>query len=304
MQPLVSVVVLTYNHEKYIAKAINSVLAQKCNFEIEIIIADDCSIDRTSEIVLSYKNIKNIKIIIGEKNVGAKENEIRSYKLCLGKYIALCEGDDYWTDPYKLQKQVDFLEQNPDYSICSHRFKTYNNQQNEYFQDKYPEYLMKDDDSGIDVDLKMYFDHYLMKTLTVVFRRDALNINYLEKYKYFRDVHLFFHLILQGKGRLMNFTAGVYTLHKGGIWSSINEYNKKETSFKLYYELFLHNNYIIHLRNRSIQTLNSFINVQIENSSDSFLKIMSNILLLFTLSKSFKIFFSKLYFFVLTKKRF
>ena len=117
--PLVSVKMITYNHEPYIAQAIEGVLMQKTDFPIELIIGEDCSTDSTREIVLDYqkKYPDIIRVVTSEYNVGMIKNGLRTTKSCRGKYIAFCEGDDYWTDPYKLQKQVDFLEANLDYGM-------------------------------------------------------------------------------------------------------------------------------------------------------------------------------------------
>jgi len=117
--PLVSVKMITYNHEPFIAQAIEGVLMQKTDFPIELIIGEDCSTDRTREIVVDYqkKHPDIIRVIISDKNVGMHKNGQRSEKVCRGKYIAYCEGDDYWIEPLKLQKQVDFLEANPDYGM-------------------------------------------------------------------------------------------------------------------------------------------------------------------------------------------
>jgi len=116
---MVSVAMLTYNHEKYISQAIESVLSQKVNFQYEIVIAEDCSTDKTREIVKQFeqKNNRIIRVIYQEKNLGAWENNKTLLSSLNGKYVAALEGDDYWIDPYKLQKQVDFLEANPDYGL-------------------------------------------------------------------------------------------------------------------------------------------------------------------------------------------
>jgi len=119
INPLVSIACITYNHEKFIRDALDSFLMQKTNFPIEIVIGEDYSADGTREIVFDYakKYSEIIRVITSEKNIGAIQNFIRTLNACQGKYIALCEADDYWTDPYKLQKQVDFLEANPDYCL-------------------------------------------------------------------------------------------------------------------------------------------------------------------------------------------
>lgn len=112
---------ITYNHEKYIVQSIDSVLMQRTNFDYEIVIGEDCSTDKTREIVLEYKAkyTGRIKLLLQEKNVGMMQNFIDTLRACNGKYIALLEGDDYWTDPLKLQKQMDFLEANPEYGMIS-----------------------------------------------------------------------------------------------------------------------------------------------------------------------------------------
>jgi glycosyltransferase involved in cell wall biosynthesis len=118
--PLVSVCIPTYNHEKYIEESVNSVLMQKCQFKIEIIVSDDCSIDGTADKIreLAKKN-KNIVIPnYNSNNIGLIKNTIYPLELCRAKYIAYSSGDDFWIDPYKLQKQVDILEKNEDIALC------------------------------------------------------------------------------------------------------------------------------------------------------------------------------------------
>jgi glycosyltransferase involved in cell wall biosynthesis len=113
--PLVSVHMITYNHEPYIAEAIEGVLLQKTSFPIELVIGEDCSTDRTRDIVMHYqkKFPGLIRVITSERNVGATKNSLRTERACRGKYIAYCEGDDYWHHPRKLQKEVDYLEAHP-----------------------------------------------------------------------------------------------------------------------------------------------------------------------------------------------
>jgi glycosyltransferase involved in cell wall biosynthesis len=124
---MVSVCMITYNQESYIAQAIEGVLMQKTNFKFELIIGEDCSTDNTQLICKEYKNKYPdiVKLLLAETNLGANENFHQTVKMSLGKYLALCEGDDYWTDPYKLQKQVCFLEANKDISFCCHNAITY-----------------------------------------------------------------------------------------------------------------------------------------------------------------------------------
>ena len=119
---LVEVYMITYNHEKYVEKAIESVLMQKVNFKYRIVIADDCSTDDTVKILKKYKKKypDKIKLILRDKNVGMRENSRLLREELVAPYLAPLEGDDYWLDKNKLQKQVDFLENNSDYSCyCS-----------------------------------------------------------------------------------------------------------------------------------------------------------------------------------------
>lgn len=119
---MISIAMPTYNHERYISKAIDSILMQEVSFNIEIVIADDSSTDNTQKIIKKYANKYpyKIKYIFREKNIGARANITDLKKRCSGKYLIILEGDDYWTDSKKLQKQVEFLESNEDYIAVAH----------------------------------------------------------------------------------------------------------------------------------------------------------------------------------------
>jgi len=121
---MVSVSMITYKHSLYIAQAIEGVLMQQTNFEFVLVLVDDCSPDTTpeliDEIIHNHPKGYRIKYYRHEKNIGMMSNFLFSIQKCTNKYIAFCEGDDYWTDPLKLQKQVDFLEANPHLVACHH----------------------------------------------------------------------------------------------------------------------------------------------------------------------------------------
>lgn len=120
---MVSVIVLTYNHELYVRQALDSILMQKTCFDFEIIVGDDCSQDNTRKILKEYKAKypHKIKLLLYNRNVGGTRNAHIIKTHTRGKYLAALEGDDYWNDEYKLQKQVDYLEENPCYYACSHQ---------------------------------------------------------------------------------------------------------------------------------------------------------------------------------------
>lgn len=120
-QPLVSVVILTYNHEDYIGQALDGVLAQKVNFPIEIIVSNDCSTDNTDAVCQQYAQAHScIRYYNHKQNLGLTKNHCWTVKQANGKYIAYCDGDDYWTDPYKLQHQMDYMESHSECSMCYH----------------------------------------------------------------------------------------------------------------------------------------------------------------------------------------
>ncbi len=134
----VSVCITTYNLEKYIEQTLNSILSQKTSFDFEILVGDDCSTDGTREILLAYKERfpEKIKLHLQQKNVGVNKNDYDLIYLAHGEYIAWCDGDDYWIDEYKLEKQVRILDENPQYS-CVHTLWRNFYEQESRFEDVY-----------------------------------------------------------------------------------------------------------------------------------------------------------------------
>ena len=125
----VSVSVTAYNHEKYIAQAIDSILMQEVDFEYEIIIGEDYSADNTRNIVIDFQRRypDKIKLILPQENLGYGGNKIfdQTLQVSRGEYVALLDGDDYWTSPHKLRKQVDFLDSHPECSMCFHNAQVF-----------------------------------------------------------------------------------------------------------------------------------------------------------------------------------
>lgn len=123
MAPKLSVLFITYNHEPYLAQSLDAVLSQKTDFDFEVVVGEDCSTDNTRAILTEYQKRypDKIRLLFREKNFGRPtQNVYETGMECKGDYIAFLEGDDYWTDDTKLQKQVDFLEHNPGYMGCTH----------------------------------------------------------------------------------------------------------------------------------------------------------------------------------------
>lgn len=169
---LLSINTMTYNHEKYIAQCIEGILMQKTNFAFELLIHDDASTDDTTNIIREYEKkypniIKPIYQTENQWSKGIKISATYQYPRAKGKYIAICEGDDYWIDENKLQMQVDFLEKNPEYGMCYTKAKQYNQS------------MQKFNKNSVGADFKGFED--LLKngnripTLTTVYRKDLLD---------------------------------------------------------------------------------------------------------------------------------
>ena len=241
--PLVSISCLTYQHAHYIAKAIDGFLMQKTTFSIEILIHDDASTDNTANIIREYeaKYPEIIKPIYETENQwlkGKRGSAIFNFPRARGKYIALCEGDDYWTDPYKLQKQVDFLENNPEFVMSFHRVKVLRG--SEFFDDYITkERIPKGRDTFDTYDLS--FGNFI-HTVSVVFRnvKGAYVDNKVLIKSSIGDYVLYLYLSLHGKIKLLNDCMGVYRVHAGGIWSEKN-YEYTHTKIKQYLELLIDN---------------------------------------------------------------
>ena len=242
-EPLVSVRTSTYNHGKYIKACIEGVLMQKTTFPIEFIIGEDCSTDETREIVFGYaKRYPDIiRVITADYNVGSKANGRRCIRACRGKYMAICEGDDYWTDPYKLQKQVDFLEGHPEYVFCCHRFRMLNEDTKEWLPEYADSFYKKDE--NLVIDERLMLKTWVTQPLTslIVMEHYKAVSSLIRQYKYSRDVHLYYFLLKRGIGVSLNQFMGVYRLHKGGIASCRSPREKYKESVVIYGELLRKN---------------------------------------------------------------
>lgn len=220
--PFLSVCLITYNHARFIRQAIDGVLMQKINFPIELIIADDFSTDGTRNILNEYKQKHPdlIRLILQEKNVGAARNWFDLLASPAGNYIAYFEGDDYWTDTNKLQKQVDFLESNPDFSVCftnaSSCLET-NNSEELPLKTLFP--VNRPDEVILQKDLLR--ENQLI-TVTTVFRKHYRSLpDWLFYEAKFGDWPL--HIINSSYGKIKyskDITA-VYRIHSSGLYSGI-----------------------------------------------------------------------------------
>jgi glycosyltransferase involved in cell wall biosynthesis len=224
-KPLISIVCVTYNHGLYINDAINGFLAQKSKYPFEIVIYDDASTDDTQQIISNYYNQypKLIKPIIQQENQwlgkGINGTLMFAYPAAKGKYIALCEGDDYWTDPLKLQKQVDFLEANADYSGSVHSVdeinETNEKRSKSHIINKYTFELEDIIHSG-----------RVGETCSVLFRREILD-SWLFQFNKIMSGDLLVMLAIGYHGKIqgLNETMGVYRKQNNGMSASMGFLN-------------------------------------------------------------------------------
>lgn len=212
-ESLVYVFMITYNHEAFISEAIEGVLNQVTNFEYKLVIGEDCSTDNTRRICKQYyeKFPTRIQLLLHENNVGVYENVIQTLRACRGKYTAICEGDDYWTDPLKLQKQVDFLEANPDFSICFHRSMIKSSDSTTNGKINNPVALSQEY-NGLDAYKMTRF-----QSASMVFRNSCLQLpDHFSEY-IFPDNGIILSLIFNGKIYGFSDVMSVYRKHDGGL---------------------------------------------------------------------------------------
>lgn len=233
--PVASICTRTYNLESFVAEALDSFLIQETNFPFEIVIDDDCSSDGTVEVIKKYmENFPNIiKANLREKNIGLRMNFLKNMQRAKGQYIAPCDGDDYWTDPLKLQKQVDFLEENEEYVITYTSVEAF-----------FEKGMTKRDFNWSTQDREsIEIQKYFLNTgiCAVCFR----NVNIIKEYPFehqcapIDDQFLWSVLGAYGKAKfLKNIKAARYRQHGGGDFSSKSRLEKTikhhQTNFSLY----------------------------------------------------------------------
>lgn len=239
--PLVAIYMITYNHEEYIAQAVESVLMQKTDFYFHLFIGDDCSTDSTTRICNKLQKTypENITLYTNKKNLGATKNALNIFNACFNskaKYIAMLEGDDYWTDSLKLQKQVDFLEAHPEYAICFHRANV--------LRDDSTSSLHQIPDSANE---NVYEYKDLLKngnfitTASVVYRnpKGFSFPNWFTKTP-FGDMALY-HLLSKNKKIVcLDEVMSVYRIHSEGIYSKLSQIQKQQNFLTFYKILYPH----------------------------------------------------------------
>ncbi len=215
MKMMISICCLVYNHEQYLRECFDGFVLQKTTFPIEILVHDDASTDHSADIIREYtqKYPDLFKPIYQMENQYSKGVDVFSInvKRAKGKYIALCEGDDYWTDPLKLQKQVEFLENNPIFSMCFHRAKI----------------LYESQHGGglhcVDIEDREYaatelFSTWLVSTASMLFRKSCLAFSVKGAERILNgDIVLVEQCAHTGLIRGMSFFGSIYRVHSQGV---------------------------------------------------------------------------------------
>ncbi len=278
---MLSVAILSYNQEKYISEAIESVLNQKTDYKYEILLADDCSKDNTLKIMKEYekKYPKIIKVLDRKKNLGANQNLLDAGKQSNGKYFALLEGDDYWIDENKIQTQIDFLENNTDYIGISHL------QQGVNIEGKklgvYPKWIKK----SKEITMKNFMKGQNYSATACVYKNYFKDDKYQEELKYYFSLHNivsdiqtgFFELkhgkiynlnkpmmayrIIRKKGEEnYNSRTSVIDINLGStkILSEVDKYNNYKYNFWRRYSSYYADIFLLSLLTRKIKSIKIF----------------------------------------------
>lgn len=263
----------TYNQASYILDALNGFVTQQTDFPVVYTIVDDASTDGEPQILRDYFN-ENFGIddsaiayqeeadygtvfygqhkvnencffailLLNENHYSQKKSKFPYLSRWMdnAKYIAICEGDDYWFDSTKLQKQVNFLETHPEFIVCSHDFIRFF-QDNQTFEDcsYYSDLFSESQDSIIEYSLDNYFDRWWTQPLTCLYR----NGEYLKRiprgqYKYYRDDIQYYYILKEGKGALLKDMMGGYRIHSGGVWSGDSQIQRYERASYNAYNIY------------------------------------------------------------------
>ena len=239
--PLVSIRCLVYNHEPFLRQCLDGFVMQKTSFPFEAIVHDDASTDGSVAIIREYAEkypdiIKPIYETENQYSKGTLSKIIINACHPDAKYIAYCEGDDYWTDPDKLQLQVDFLETHPDYYMTCHAFKYYYQDKGQFMEHQFVDNLPIETFNGHEYcspTMKNYFhSEWFTQLLTMVRRNQRFaSIETMSHYKMAYDYIECYYMMKMGKCALFKDEMGVYRKQSGGVFSGVDETKWRELSF-------------------------------------------------------------------------
>jgi glycosyltransferase involved in cell wall biosynthesis len=245
----VSVLIMTYNHTKFISKAIDSALMQQTDFNYEIIISEDCSTDGTKEIVLDYKQRfpERIHLLLSEQNIHSNAVVARGIHSARGKYIALLDGDDYWSSSNKLQKQADFLDTHLECSMCFHNAQAFNEDNNQ------ERWNWTSSDQKEFSTLEDLWRGNFIATCSTMFRNNLLKKipEWYDSFFPLTDWPLYILLAEHGSIGYINKVMGAYRLHAGGLYSPYSVKQKLNKTLDFYRSI---NKFLNFKYNKNIKT--------------------------------------------------
>lgn len=270
----------TYNQEPYILDALGGFVMQETTFPVVYVIVDDASTDNTSHIIrdffdnsfsvedsdVSYqeeasygtvlfaqhktkRNCFFAVLFLNENHYSQKKSKAPYLNRWAdsSEYIALCEGDDYWTDPLKLQKQVDFLDAHNDYILCCHRYQVYCQHEDKWEAD-YVKELFESNPDGFSFTNADNLRTWITKTVTLMYRRECHKDSDISNYKYWCDEHRYYHLLKLGPGYCFPFVGAVYRRCDTGVFSPLSVEQKERRYLLIRSELLSHNMFDFDLR--------------------------------------------------------
>jgi glycosyltransferase involved in cell wall biosynthesis len=248
-----SVCLITYNHERFVAQALESALAQETSFEFEIVIGEDCSTDRTRQILLDYQQRypDKIRLLPPEQNLGSNRNFARTLQACRGQYIALLEGDDYWISPAKLEQQVSFLDSHEECAICFHAVRVFQEDGNEA-----PRISPRFGHKKISTIKDLLGLGNFIPTCAAVFRNGLIN-EFPEWFYRVRIADFSLHVFNAQHGKIgyIHKVMGVYRIHAGGTFSAANTSGNAREVVRTYDYL---NSYLDYKYDRTIKAIRSY----------------------------------------------
>lgn len=226
---MVSVIMVAYNAEKYIAEAIEGVVRQKFRFDVELLVMDDCSTDSTGEIVRRLSQYyPQIRYIRNETNLGSQGNYLKGFRMARGKYMALCDADDYWCSRRKLARQVDYMEKHPQCALTFHRVVN-------YYESSGEKTLSNGQHTSQYTAESLSRSNYITN-LSVMYRRALVDLDHLPAWiMQHRSPDYAIHMLYAAKGSIHYFPQpmGVYRKVEGAIWSTAGEYRRQKMALEM-----------------------------------------------------------------------
>jgi glycosyltransferase involved in cell wall biosynthesis len=228
----VSVIVMTYNHEAFVSQALESVLAQDATFAVEIIVSEDCSTDKTRDIVMDYaaRYPDVIRLVLSDHNLRNNEVVARGIRVARGTYVALLDGDDYWISPQKLQHQVDLLDSHPRSAVCFH------NAQVIYDDGSREPHLWTPAEQKQETYLEEIWAGNFIATSSVMFRNHLIGEIPSWYIPMFPITDWPLHILHAERGSIsfINEVMSIYRQHRGGLYSPLSEAEKQDATRRFY----------------------------------------------------------------------